>query len=324
MILIISTENDQSTIDVIKWLVYFKVAYVRINYEEAYKIICFHLSNDNFCFKIASKDKEIDLTKIRAIWYRRGLLNLELEYISNSVLLCDEINTHLVNESKCLQELFYDYIDDIPHIGTFRRHRINKLTALYKASRMGISIPSTLVSSSGEDVFKFFKESEIVTKSMDENFRPEINGVYFTTYTELVSVNPSDKFFYSKFQEKIPKDYEIRSFYLLGDFYSMAIFSQAFEESSIDFRKTSGELNLPSCPIQLPREIEGKLSRLMNELGLQTASIDMAYTPIGEYVFFEANPIGQFGMTSVPCNYHLEKIMAEKLINLQYGEIANR
>jgi hypothetical protein len=37
-------------------------------------------------------------------------------------------------------------------------------------------------------------------------------------------------------------------------------------------------------------------------------------TPDGREVFLEVNPVGQFGMVSAPCNYHLEKKVAELLI----------
>jgi hypothetical protein len=53
----------------------------------------------------------------------------------------------------------------------------------------------------------------------------------------------------------------------------------------------------------------------MKQLNLNTGSIDMAVNTENEYVFFEVNPIGQYGMTSVPCNYNLDKKIAEYLIN---------
>ena len=52
----------------------------------------------------------------------------------------------------------------------------------------------------------------------------------------------------------------------------------------------------------------------MKNLKLDTGSIDMIVTLDGEYVFLEINPIGQFGMVSYHCNYHLEKRIAEYII----------
>jgi D-alanine-D-alanine ligase-like ATP-grasp enzyme len=53
----------------------------------------------------------------------------------------------------------------------------------------------------------------------------------------------------------------------------------------------------------------------MRELGVNTGSIDMIYTKDNEYVFLEVNPTGQFGMTSVPCNYPIDLEVAKFLKN---------
>ena len=54
----------------------------------------------------------------------------------------------------------------------------------------------------------------------------------------------------------------------------------------------------------------------MQNIGLETGSIDMVFTKDGHFVFLEVNPIGQFGMTSKPCNYFLERELALSLIKL--------
>ncbi|WP_447951552.1 hypothetical protein [Chryseobacterium koreense] len=50
------------------------------------------------------------------------------------------------------------------------------------------------------------------------------------------------------------------------------------------------------------------------ELELATCSIDMIVNKDWEYYFLEINPVGQFGMISNPCNYFLEKKLAELLL----------
>jgi hypothetical protein len=42
----------------------------------------------------------------------------------------------------------------------------------------------------------------------------------------------------------------------------------------------------------------------------------MILTKDGRFVFLEANPIGQFGMTSKPCNFFLEREIALSLMDL--------
>jgi glutathione synthase/RimK-type ligase-like ATP-grasp enzyme len=57
----------------------------------------------------------------------------------------------------------------------------------------------------------------------------------------------------------------------------------------------------------------------MTDLCLDTGSIDIVRTTDGRYVFLEVNPVGQFGMVSVPCNYNLELKVAKYLANSHYA-----
>lgn len=117
----------------------------------------------------------------------------------------------------------------------------------------------------------------------------------------------------SVFQEKLDKELEIRTFFLNGKCYSMAIFSQLDSQTSVDFRKYNLTTNNRNVPYQLSRMLEEKITKLMDELKLNTGSIDIIKTKDGRYVFLEVNPVGQYGMTSFPCNYHLDRKIAEYL-----------
>lgn len=94
----------------------------------------------------------------------------------------------------------------------------------------------------------------------------------------------------------------------------MAIFSQQSEQTKIDFRKYDPVKPNRCTPYKLPAEIENKIDRLMRRIKINSGSIDMIYSPNGQYYFLEVNPIGQFGMTSFPCNYPIEKRIAQYLI----------
>jgi glutathione synthase/RimK-type ligase-like ATP-grasp enzyme len=120
-------------------------------------------------------------------------------------------------------------------------------------------------------------------------------------------------FFPSLLQINIPKRYELRIFYLAGKFYSMAIFSQQDTQTQLDFRNYNREKPNRNVPYQLPKEIENKLDLFMKAMDLDTGSIDMIVTPELEYVFLEVNPVGQYDMVSVPCNYFLHEKIAKYL-----------
>jgi len=93
----------------------------------------------------------------------------------------------------------------------------------------------------------------------------------------------------------------------------MAIFSQNNPKTSIDFRHYDRELPNRSIPFKLPVDIKDKLIMLVKILNVNSGSIDLVVTQEGKYIFLEVNPIGQFGMVSLPCNYYLEKKIANFL-----------
>ena len=94
----------------------------------------------------------------------------------------------------------------------------------------------------------------------------------------------------------------------------MAIFSQNDPQTQMDFRRYQFEKPNRYVPYKLPKVLEGQLSALMQALDLDTGSIDLIRASDGRFVFLEVNPVGQFGMVSVPCNYYLEKKVAERLV----------
>jgi D-alanine-D-alanine ligase-like ATP-grasp enzyme len=93
----------------------------------------------------------------------------------------------------------------------------------------------------------------------------------------------------------------------------MAIFSQKDKTTTIDFRNYNSEIPNRTVPFILPENIKKGLIELTKKIGINSGSIDMIVTPENDYIFLEVNPVGQFGMTSYPCNYNLEKRIAEFL-----------
>lgn len=130
----------------------------------------------------------------------------------------------------------------------------------------------------------------------------------------------NDQFMYPcMIQENIDKLFEIRTTYIRGSFYSIAIFSQASEETSVDFRKYNVNQKTRDGVYVLPDSIKIKLKALVQKCGLSFCSIDLIYTPNGQFVFLEINPIGQFGMVSNYHNQQVEKQIAMYLAKSDKG-----
>lgn len=196
---------------------------------------------------------------------------------------------------------------------------MNKLVVLKMAAEFGLQIPVTTLTTKKTSLTDFLKKSnKVITKSTSgENMiRDRRITANFTNYTEVVPKSfvksLGEKFFISQFQQLVEKEYEVRAFYLDRRFYSMAIFSQGDNQTKIEFRKYNREKPNRTVPYKLPSDVEEKLRNLMEALELESGSIDLIAKD-GQYIFLEVNPVGQFGMVSVPCNYYLEKRIAEYL-----------
>lgn len=152
----------------------------------------------------------------------------------------------------------------------------------------------------------------------------QIGNDFYCNYTETVSDEfidtLNDDFFPSLIQQQLDKAYELRIFYLHGNYYSMAIFSQSDQQTCVDFRKYNDKKPNRTVPFCLPSCIEEKIKCFMMTMNLNSGSIDMIVTKKNDYVFLEVNPVGQFGMVSGPCNYRLEKEIATYLIRMSLNE----
>ena len=187
------------------------------------------------------------------------------------------------------------------------------------AKECGLLIPETLITSNKINAINFIGEKkDVITKAISETIMLFIEGVgAIQSYTNPVSKKDMKAFdeliFPSLFQKNIRKRYELRVFYLDGEFYSMAIFSQSNPKTKNDFRYYDETQKNRFVPYTLPTAIKVRLELFMQKKGYKTGSIDILVDHNGDFIFLEVNPIGQFGMVSFPCNYQLEKKIAEYL-----------
>ncbi len=319
---IFTVNTDESSNNVIDWLTYYNESFIRINGEDLSHF------NDDFCSSI-KKEKVYE-----SIWHWKGVALVRNNICNNADLTnekfnesIDVLNSYCHSERVAIHRFFYEKLRAKKELGYSNRHgnEINKLVVLQHAIDLGIDVPRTILTNKKKYVIKFLNSNPtgIINKSIDIGFiirmKEEDTIRSYKNYTEELTQKKiealPDNFETSLFQEKLDKEFEIRSFYLDGSFYSMAIFSQNNQKTSIDFRKYDKEIPNRTVPFKLPENIEKKYDALMKELGLNTGSLDIVKTKDGRYVFLEVNPSGQFGMTSHPCNYNLNKKIAEFLIN---------
>ena len=307
MIKIITENSDYSSDEVIEYLISNNANFSRIdcdNFIEYSQII----SNSEI-------KKEEDI-----VWIRRGAKQLNpveiLNYPFGHYLWKenDVVNKFYEKINKRNKNYFGDFIEEDQH---------NKLYDLHLAKECGFKIPETLITNIKKDVVDFQNiYSRIITKSIKDITRFRVGDfVYMSPGTFIIEDHHleqlEDFFAVSKFQEYIEKEIEIRVFYFDNSFFAMAIFSQNDEKTKIDFRNYNFEKQNRSVPFKLPKTIIRKLKKFLKQKNINTCSIDLILTPDNESVFLEINPQGQFGWVSTNCNYHIEKIIAEKLISYE-------
>ena len=325
MVLIISIQGDISTSEVIEWLVALGKDYVRLDGDNTRtKFLYYDIDKRELMVRQGGRD--INLLARDSVWHRRkgfGLNSLEInrEDLQKEVLLGDHDHGPQMDEEfqTLVSYLYYSLETDTRLIGNFEKTRLNKLMVLSIARECGFAIPTGLIITSKKQLAARFEEdsSPVITKAISEGVYKISNKYGYYSYTEQLTRKDLDRlpdtFFPSLIQSEIRKKYELRVFYLKGECHAMAIFSQLDKQTTTDFRKYNHEKPNRTVPYRLPAEVREKLARVFERLSLNTGSADLIVDENNNYVFLEINPVGQFAMTSLPCNFQLEKKIAEIL-----------
>ncbi len=318
MILICTDELDLSTDVVIDWLNYFDYKFIRLNSNDLIINVEIEISND-LSFILETRNKIIKSQEISAIWYRKNNITFDFpvfrsQFKNENLFKLKRFTTY---ELKIILDFIRKSLRKRSILGkSITNQNMNKLDVLICAKEAGLMIPETgilcnkskipftnqIIKAIGEVEFFNFGKKKLIpyTVSLTENFKKKLSNSFFPTL----------------FQQEIEKKYEVRVFHLNRKNYSMAIFSQRNKKTKTDFRKYDFQNPNRTVPYILPQDIEKKVNALMDLLDLDTGSIDFIVDVNDNYYFLEVNPVGQFGMVSTPCNYYLEKKIAETLIEL--------
>ena len=328
-ILILSqSAMEPTTEEVMDWLEVLGARAVRLNGDDVdgRAAIRFGVEGERVALSVEADGAALPLAEVGAVWFRRWMLDRRCETAdllderaAGDATLHYELKRHLTEESRRLSDFVFSCFADLPWLSRPRRARLNKLDVLRRAARLGFDTPPTLVTGERAALRAFCdRHGAVITKpigDVDLFVDGELSHFLFTTRLDAAAIDAlPERFAPSLFQAQVDKEYELRVFYLAGQCHAMAIFSQADPRTRTDFRRYNRERPNRMVPYRLDEATAGRIGRLMEELGLETGSIDLLAAPGGRLVFLEVNPVGQFGMVSKPCNYGLEKKVAERLI----------
>lgn len=320
--LIVSNSSDYSTLKVIRWLCHFDINFVHLNDLSKRKFKHIVLKNDEVDFEFSLDGQTVNSKNLDSYWYRRDNLRFPFLYVNtieNQEDMIEEVNSLLVDESATLNIFIDTYFSNFNSINKFKDNSTNKLVNLFLAKKNKLKIPNSYILSNKADLEKLIEtEKGLIVKNMNQGSVKGENTYFEGLVSEFIKddlKNTPETFFPTLFQEKIEKKYEIRSFFIDNQFFSMAIFSQNDEQTKIDFRNYNIDKPNRESPFQLPLSIEKKIIQFMNDADLNSGSIDLIIDKKNEIYFLEVNPVGQFEQVSIPCNYYLDRLIAKKIIN---------
>lgn len=317
MILVFSIMDDPSTNEVVDWILRTGNEVRRINTMN--QLMDFLAENP--VIKISKELKqEYSLCGVESVWFRRPPSYCRNTDIFDNNDTNRALNYFTLSEQKALFNIVSEMLKAPHWLNDYKTSNPGKVHQLLLAKHAGLAIPETRILSSKQQVVEFINEvGSVIFKPMQDSYPIPIDTENYCAYTRKVDKKllrqMPDTFAPCLFQTYLNKNIEIRSFYLDGKFKSMAICSTFDNQTKVDFRHYNQKHPNRRVPYQLPHEVEQKLSCLMDGLQLNCGSLDLVLTNEGQYVYLEVNPVGQFGMVSIPCNYYLERDIADFLTN---------
>lgn len=322
VILVLSQERYDVTTEMVQdWLDHLGAGAVRLNGEDLNGAVPVAVRLDAAGDEVAIEvgGRTLRAGDVGAVWRRRWHQMLNLPSLAGA---SDEnrrrARAHLGHELMAASYGLFAMLDGARWLS--RPAQVNKLHALRMARAAGLDVPATLLTNSREHLRAFLAEHPAaVTKCASDGEFFEAGEVSYGLYTapleaaDVEALPPT--FFPSLVQERLEKRWEVRVFYLDGECWPMAIFSQEDARTALDFRAYNHERPNRRVPYRLPAEVEAAVRRFMDRIGLDTGSLDLVRTPDGRHVFLEVNPAGQFAMVAEPCNYPLYRRVAERLLH---------
>lgn len=314
-ILLITNKGDITTDFVVKRLSEQKTSFYRLNTEDIFSkvFIDFNFHKNEFKLFDNSAGIEIDLLKIKSVYYRRPLPPIieqtdlsegEKIFIQNEMINC------LEGLYKILKLAFW--ISPVYAI----REAESKIYQLQLAKELGFIIPPSIITTKSVKAKEFLDEFKSIIKPIKTGFI-EDKGKEKIIFTSLFDDTAELKRIEScptYFQKFIDKVADIRVTVIGNKVFPALILSQSHEETKVDWRKAE-KIELQYERIELPESLIDQCINLTKKLGLNFGAIDLVQDNQGNYIFLEINPNGQWAWIEKQLNYNLSFEISNLLIN---------
>jgi hypothetical protein len=264
------------------------------------------------------KGREMRLGPEDAIWYRRAriaekLPEMDPQLRHGALLESKALLYGALGSAPC-------FVIDPPHMVRSNEHKPRQL---HIARELGLEIPRSLMTNDPDEARAFIEScpAGVVAKMLSAFPIFDNQGVEQVVFTTLITKDHLDKLDglqYSPmvFQERIRKQVELRITVIGNRLFTAAVDSEKTEGADVDWRARGVTLLQSWREYKLPTDIEEKIHRYMNRIGLQYSAIDVIVDPDGRHIFLEANPAGEcFWMQYNSPNFPLSSALADVLLD---------
>lgn len=248
----------------------------------------------------------LDEENVAGVWWRRPRRHLASAEIRESHLrqfVADEAREAFEGWLHCMERRVINPIAaDIVSS--------NKLLQLQLAADVGLSIPSSLATNSPTQVQPFLERV-----GRDVVFKPFTGAAWQFIMTQRLSSDALahlESVAYAPviFQEEIRKVADVRVNIVDGDVFPLMIRPRR-DDAPLDWR---ADQDREYTVHALPEVVTQRLLALMSRLHLRFAACDLALTQGGDYVFFEANPGGQWLFAEIATGQGISWALARALL----------
>lgn len=261
---------------------------------------------------LRSSDSEIDLRRVRAVYYRRAYPPAPLSGTDRGAW------QFVAREARTMLKGLYAYLE-CPWISYHNAITAaeNKPRQLRLASRIGFSVPETLITTDsaaaqdfsaaiGRTVLKALSYGDLGDgKVLHTTLLPSWNA----SFSEDVELCPV------LLQRHIAKAADWRVTVVDQTVFSCRIDSQAHAAYAIDMRRGLADPAMRHIWTNLPPRIEELCIALVRELGLRFGAIDLVEDVDGEVWFLEINPNGQWAWIEDRTGAPIAATLAQALID---------
>jgi glutathione synthase/RimK-type ligase-like ATP-grasp enzyme len=252
-------------------------------------------------FGLAAFDLTSDVARIRLDnnWLLRDDITAVWDRARSSIpILEDEAWQYAFRERKAFIESLHAFATAARWMNPLQSSVLasNKISQLLAARAVGLQIPATLVTNDSATVKELAQENEwqLIFKALSWLATVQGETLFTTELTPSMGTQLGAGLRAAPciFQRRVAKEYELRVTAVGETFFAARINSQQSNQARLDWRRD--EARITYSIESLPPDVLERLRGVLDALGLNFGTFDLAVTPAGEFIFFEINPAGNW------------------------------